>query len=356
MYIAVVGSAARRPTCLPTVPSSLVAPSLSFYINTLARSRPLSRLALAAAVVDATSSPGDSCGEMSPGAASHGHPFVISLCLFFPSASLYTPPSLPLSVSPFAPASPLRRPNPLYTQQTPLPPSIYPSDADDYSALVSRKRTLSVTILRLTFARTHENSIDALAPRFSLLAFLRDGCLSRVFVVRISFRLSLSFSFSPRFSVSQTPRSFLASAESPPTGVTTIDYRRVWGRPGGGCARKKGDGGGAGLREDGIIAIHGSRRHNPTIRRLYNSGSVWGDAANIAFSVAFLSCVPLRLFLLFFFSGLSRRYRRPPVNPGCPAATRQRCGELAGPISFLESVVERRRNFVPPPDTSVPLP
>lgn len=115
---------------------------------------------------------------MSPGAASHGHPFVISLCLFFPSASLYTPPSLPLSVSPFAPASPLRRPNPLYTQQTPLPPSIYPSDADDYSALVSRKRTLSVTILRLTFARTHENSIDALAPRFSLLAFLRDGCLS----------------------------------------------------------------------------------------------------------------------------------------------------------------------------------
>lgn len=43
------------------------------------------------------------------------------------------------------------------------------------------------------------------------------------------------------------------------------------------------------------------RRHNPTIRRLYNSGSVWGDAANIAFSVAFLSCVPLRLFLLFFF-------------------------------------------------------
>lgn len=53
----------------------------------------------------------------------------------------------------------------------------------------------------------------------------------------------------------------------------------------------------------GIIAIHGSRgdRDNPTatISRLYNSGSAWGDAANIAFSVAFLFYVPLR-FLLFW--------------------------------------------------------
>lgn len=50
----------------------------------------------------------------------------------------------------------------------------------------------------------------------------------------------------------------------------------------------------------GIIAIHGScgDRDNPTISRFYNSGSAWGvDAANIAFSVAFLFYVLLRLFL-----------------------------------------------------------
>lgn len=219
----------------------------------------------------------------------------------YPSVSFSLPP---LSVSLFAPASPLRRQTPCIPSKHPSPRlSIRPTPTTIARSYRENAPSL-VTILRLTFARTHENSLDALAPRFSLSSsFFRGGCPSRIFVSDFFLRLSLSFSFSPRFSAtSQTPRSFLASAESPPTGVTTIDYRRDWGRPGGGCARKKGGGGGAGLREDGIIAIHGSRRHNPTIRRLYNSGSVWGDAANIAFSVAFLSCVPLRLFLLFFFS------------------------------------------------------
>lgn len=45
------------------------------------------------------------------------------------------------------------------------------------------------------------------------------------------------------------------------------------------------------------------RRHNPTIRRLYYSESVWGDATNIVFFVAFLSCVPLRFFPFFFLAG-----------------------------------------------------
>lgn len=94
---------------------------------------------MAAPVVDATSSPGDSCGEMSPGAASHGHPFVISLSRSLRLSVCLPPPllaTLSLSLSPSHSFSlpfsfyPLPLPSPpppssrglvLYTHQTPRP-------------------------------------------------------------------------------------------------------------------------------------------------------------------------------------------------------------------------------------------
>lgn len=128
--------------------------------------------------------------------------------------------------------------------------------------------------------------------------------------------------------------SFLASAESPPTGVTTIDYRRVWGQSGvvregdrvaaRGCARVDTMGWVASSRFMALAAT----RDDPTIHRFYNSGRVWGGntAEYRILSGLFLSCMRDSFF---FLAGLLRRCRRPPINPGCPAATCPRCYELA---------------------------
>lgn len=104
-------------------------------------------------------------------------------------------------------------------------------------------------------------------------------------------------------------------------------------------------GGGRGLRARGrwvrgwhrgvassrFMALAATR--DPTIRRS-TIPEAWGNDANIAFSVAFLS-LSLSLspaacrYDSSFFGGLPRRYCRPAVNLGCPA-TRERCGEPAG--------------------------
>lgn len=157
-------------------------------------------------------------------------------------------------------------------------------------------------------ARTYENSLPSRCFSFSFRVSLRRVSFSLILLLArveflLSVYLSVSLFLSPRLSAaSQTLRSFLASAESPPTGVTTIDYRRVWGRPGEVARGGRGSAvmwGCARMASSRFMAL--DRRHNPTIRRLYNFESVWGDAANIAFSVVFLSCVPLRLFLFFFW-------------------------------------------------------
>lgn len=143
---------------------------------------------------------------------------------------------------------------------------------------------------------------------------------------------------------SQT-RSFLASAESPPTGVTTIDYRRVWrgGRAAGEEAMVCCAGVARGWRIVGRVASSrfmalAERQPETTLPSVgFTIPGARGGDENIAFSVAFLSPACLRGDSSFFGGPLPRRCRRPPVNPGCPAATRQRHGELAGRGSVARS-------------------
>lgn len=223
--------------------------------------------ALAAPVVDATSSPGDSCGEMSPGAASHGHPFVIS-----PSLSLPLCPSNSLSLSlsfslalrpclclrPFS-HHPLSLSLSLFTLSLspPPPPSrglaLYPpntpsisSDADDYSALVSRRIAKThpfasrFPVTFVAYVQPHGNyflDIHADSPSSPYDPGLRFS--SRILVPNFSRARYSDTSLSLPLPAASQTRSFLASAESPPTGVTTIDYRRVWGWPGN-CTRREG--------------------------------------------------------------------------------------------------------------------
>lgn len=150
-----------------------------------------------------------------------------------------------------------------------------------------------------------------------------------------------------------------------------------------GCARGlTGAGGGArGLREAGTVGWLASSRFmalsrrpergpyivsaDPTILGAYRG--VGGRARNIAFSVAFLYvslplsrlfCIPPRLLFLPF-RWLPRRCRRPPVNPGCPADTRQRCGEPTGWINrlykgqFGSTSGESRRAILHPRDIPI---
>jgi hypothetical protein len=182
----------------------------------------------------------------------------------------------------------------------------------------------------------------------------------------LSFSLTLSTSRRRR-RVSQMRSPFLASAESPPTGVTTIDYRRVRGVQGrcAGTRDTAGADGGTGVARGwhcgtaGIIAIHGSLAE----RRPYNSGSVprgreetrrishspW--PSSMALSLLPVSSAYRRRVLPHFSGGWPRRCRRPPVNPGCPADTRQRCGEPTGWIDPAQlgrsSVLVGRSMFGP---------
>lgn len=270
------------------------------------------------------------------------HSSYLSVSFSLPPLSIRHPLCLSLFLSSFP-----RLPSAV--AKSPCIPSKYPpvylsSDADDYSALVSRKRTLSSRYPRLTFARTHENSPDQRTSLFS----------PRVSLRRVSFAYprasdsspSISFSLSLSLSLFASPPRLKHRARSwrQRNHHRPVLRRLIIGESGGGRGRLREEKGGQ--RWCGIARGWHHRDSWLSIgdTTLPSAGSTIPRACggtNIAFSVAFLSYMPLRLLLFFyfffFFGGLSRRCRRPPVNPGCPAATRQRCGELAGRISFLGS-------------------
>lgn len=183
---------------------------------------------------------------MSPGAASHGHPFVISLS---PSLSRSRRSRLCLpSPSPFLSLSFSLHPRPL-PPCSPFPPPPPPPPTRGLALYTHAKHPVYLIRRRVfrSIAKTHP-----------LLSIFRDA---RSRTPRTKTRrsprctstplpsLPISVSASPRagfsllavrhtvflshFPPPSRTRSFLASAESPPTGVTTIDYRRVWGTTGG---------------------------------------------------------------------------------------------------------------------------
>lgn len=190
---------------------------------------------------------------MSPGAASHGHPFVIylsrSLRLCLSSAPLLATLSLFLSLPPIpfppppppaAAAAAAAKQRVGYIHQTPRLSHPMPTTIARSFRRIAKIRTLSSRFPVTFVAYVHTKTL-----RFSVtrrhLAFLPDlglrfspACL-RVSSRRISLAHGILYLSLPLSAASQT-RSFLASAESPPTGVTTIDYRRVWGWLGN-CAR-----------------------------------------------------------------------------------------------------------------------
>ena len=289
----------------------------------------------------------------------------LSLSVFRP---LFSPPSLSLSLcfSLFTPSpSPLLQP-PLVEGWLYIPTKHPVYLMGDYSALVSLY---------------HENAPSCLDFQWRLSRNARTKTLSfpdtrwhLVFFADLDFRLSLACLAYPHagiflrahgypVSLSHLPSRVSNALVSGVSGITTDRCYDDWLSASLGVAGgivRGGRAGSAGLREGGIARWVASSRFMALAAietTLPSAGSTilgagGGDAANIAFSVAFLFYVPLWFFL---FWPIVAALPSTTDQPGYLATTRQQYGELAGWITCDECDCALLEGILSLLDISVPI-